>query len=385
MPGCVALVVGAGRGVRFGAEVPKQYLRLAGEPMFRRSMATFLAHAEVDAIRPVIHADDAGLFEDAARGLCVLEPAVGGSTRQESVRLGLESLHQLNPRRVLIHDAARPLVSLGVISRVVAALERHQGAIPALAVRDTLKEGVDGIVAGTVPRRNLWRAQTPQGFRYPEILEAHRRLAGSELTDDAAVAERAGLAVALVEGSEDNVKITGADDIDRARHLLGGDVRTGIGFDVHRFRRGDHLFMCGVRIPFEAGLEGHSDADPGLHAITDALLGAIGAGDIGDHFPPDDPRWQDAASSIFLAHAGDLVAGRGGRITGIDVTIVCEAPRVGPHRARMRETIAGILRLPVDRVSVKATSTERLGFTGRREGVAAQAVASVDLPRVRGS
>ena len=254
----------------------------------------------------------------------------------------------------------------------------HPAAVPALPVADTLKQGVDGRVVATVPRAGLFRAQTPQGFRFAEILDAHRRFAGSEMTDDAAVAEAAGLPVALVAGAEAAFKITTGDDLERARHL-SGESRTGTGFDVHRFGDGDHVWLCGVRVPHERGLIGHSDADVGLHALTDAILGAIGAGDIGLHFPPSDPKWRGAASSRFLAYAADLVRARGGRVVHVDVTVICERPKVGPHREAMRSAIAQILSVEVDRVSVKATTTEGLGFTGRSEGIAAQASATVVL------
>lgn len=381
MSGCVAVVVGAGRGRRFGSGMPKQYCMLGGEPMVRRTLLAFLGHPGVDAVRPVINPDDTGLFEEAVRGLDLLQAVDGGDTRQESVRQGLESLADLAPDRVLIHDAARPFVGEDLISRVLEALESGPGAIPALPVGDTLKRGDNGLITGTVERQGLWRAQTPQGFRYREILDAHRRYADAGLTDDAAVAERAGLAVGIVSGSEENLKVTTQDDLRRAeRHFIDHRTHTGIGFDVHRFGPGDRVVLCGIPIPFTAGLVGHSDADVGLHALTDALLGAIGSGDIGSHFPPDDPEWRDASSDIFLRRAGEMVAARGGRIANLDVTVICEAPRVAPHRAAMTRRIAEILDLPESCVSVKATTTEGLGYTGRGEGIAAQAVATVDLP-----
>ncbi|MBT7944472.1 MAG: 2-C-methyl-D-erythritol 2,4-cyclodiphosphate synthase, partial [Alphaproteobacteria bacterium] len=282
--------------------------------------------------------------------------------------------------RVLVHDAARPMVDHGVISRVLAALQTSPGAVPALAVADTLKRGDGEMVETTVERAGLWRAQTPQGFRFDDILKAHRQAVGEELTDDAAVAERAGLAVAMVEGAEDNFKVTEADDLQRAERMIGGgDVRTGFGFDVHRFEDGDHVTLCGVAVAHDFALEGHSDADVGLHAVTDALLGAIGAGDIGAHFPPTDPQWKGAASDVFLRHAGELLSAQGGRISNLDVTLICEAPKIGPHREAMTNRISEILEISRDRVSVKATTTERLGFTGRGEGIAAQAVVTVVL------
>ncbi len=384
MAGCVALVVAAGRGARFGGGVPKQYRRLGGEPLLRRSVLPFVDHPQVDAVRSIIHPEDRELYDFATNGLNLMDPAPGGDSRQESVWRGLESLVDHAPETVLIHDAARPFVTRELVSRVLSALESTPGAIPAMPVRDTLKQGTSengGLIAATVERSALWRAQTPQGFRYPEILAAHRRFAGATLTDDAAVAEQAGLAVTLVPGDEDNFKVTTRDDFHRAEQFLTAnhEIRTGIGFDVHRFGAGDHVVLCGVAIPHEAGLEGHSDADVGLHALTDALLGAIGAGDIGSHFPPGDPQWRGAPSEIFLRRAGDLVIEAGGRISNVDVTVICERPRIGPHRQAMRERIASILDLPSTRVSVKGTTTERLGFTGRGEGIAAQAIATVRI------
>ncbi len=381
MGGTVALVVGAGEGQRFGSELPKQYHLLAGMAVMRRSLLAFMDHPEVTAVQAVIHPNHHDLYDQAVRGLALPVPVDGGATRQGSVFNGLESLASRAaeaPSTVLIHDAARPLVDHGVISRVLAALETSPGAVPALAVADTLKRGDDQFVETTVDRQGLWRVQTPQGFRYQEILDAHRQAGGEELTDDAAVAERAGLAVAIVEGSEDNVKVTRPGDMIRAERLLGaGEARTGLGFDVHRFGPGDHVMLCGVAMPHEFGLEGHSDADVGLHAVTDALLGAIGEGDIGTHFPPSDPQWKGTESDVFVRHAGELIAAKGGRISNIDVTLVCEQPKIGPHRAAMIKRMADILTISEHRISIKATTTERLGFTGRGEGIAAQAVATV--------
>lgn len=375
------MVVGAGEGQRFGSELPKQYHLLAGMAVMRRSLLAFMDHPEVTAVQAVIHPNHHDLYDQAVRGLALPVPVDGGATRQGSVFNGLESLASRAaeaPSTVLIHDAARPLVDHGVISRVLAALETSPGAVPALAVADTLKRGDDQFVETTVDRQGLWRAQTPQGFRYQEILDAHRQAGGEELTDDAAVAERAGLAVAIVEGSEDNVKVTRPGDMIRAERLLGaGEARTGLGFDVHRFGPGDHVMLCGVAVPHEFGLEGHSDADVGLHAVTDALLGAIGEGDIGTHFPPSDPQWKGTESDVFVRHAGELIAAKGGRISNIDVTLVCEQPKIGPHRAAMIKRMADILTISEHRISIKATTTERLGFTGRGEGIAAQAVATV--------
>jgi 2-C-methyl-D-erythritol 4-phosphate cytidylyltransferase / 2-C-methyl-D-erythritol 2,4-cyclodiphosphate synthase len=380
----VALVVAAGRGQRFGGGAPKQYQPMAGRPVIRHCLETFAAHPRISAVRAIIHADDRERYDAATAGLSLLDPVIGGADRQQSVLNGLESLAPMAPERVLIHDAARPLVDAGTIDRTLAALDRAPGVIAAVPLADTVKRAAgDLTVAETLDRRQLWRAQTPQGFRYAEILAAHRSQAGAGLTDDAAVAEAAGLPVALVHGAEENLKITTADDLLRAERLLTGaamEFRTGMGFDVHRFGAGTGVTLCGVRIPHDHGLDGHSDADVGLHALTDAILGAIGAGDIGQHFSPSDPRWRGADSAQFLAFASEQVAALGGRIVHLDLTLICERPKVAPHRQAMVDRIAGILALPSRQVSVKATTTEGLGFTGRGEGIAAQAVATVTLP-----
>ncbi|CAA7617526.1 Bifunctional enzyme IspD/IspF (Includes: 2-C-methyl-D-erythritol 4-phosphate cytidylyltransferase; 2-C-methyl-D-erythritol 2,4-cyclodiphosphate synthase) [Candidatus Terasakiella magnetica] len=380
----VVLVVAAGRGRRFGGDLPKQYHDLAGRMVLRHTLAAFATNPEIAAVRAVIHPDDRQLYDIVADGLPLLEPVYGGATRQDSVRLGLESLRDLGADTVLIHDGARPFVDAGTVGRVIAALASHPAALPVVAVADTLKRGDGGFVSDTVDRSNLFRAQTPQGFRYADILAAHQAVIGEELTDDAAVAEHAGQSVALVAGAEDNFKITSAADLARARRQFEGpgEVRTGTGYDVHKFaERGDGVWLCGLLVPHDTGLEGHSDADVALHALTDAVLGGIAAGDIGHHFPPSDMRWKGASSDRFLAHAASLVAAKGGRLVNVDVTIICERPKVGPHRAAMAARVAEILGISQDRVSVKATTTEGLGFTGRREGIAAQALASVWLPR----
>lgn len=384
MTGTIALVVAAGTGERFGGGLPKQYRALAGRPVLRHAVQRLAAHEAVGAVCVVRRPEHRALYEQSVAGLDLLPAVDGGATRQESVLRGLEAVAARAPARVLIHDAARPLVDADTIGRVTAALDAGIGAIAAVPVTDTLKrEGAQGAIAGTLDRAGLWRAQTPQGFRFAEILAAHRAAAGRALTDDAAVAEAAGHAVALVLGSEDNLKVTTEDDLARAETLLAGaatEWRTGSGYDVHRFTAGDGVMLCGVRVPHSHGLEGHSDADVGLHALTDAILGAIGAGDIGQHFPPSDPRWRGAASAQFLAHAAALVAARGGRIVHVDVTLICERPKIGPHRQAMTDRIAEILGVEKDRVSIKATTTEGLGFTGRGEGIAGQAVATVALP-----
>lgn len=387
MSSCIALIVAAGTGQRFGAEQPKQYLDLAGQPVLRRTVEAFRRHPKVSAVRVVINPAFRDLYDAAVAGLDLPEPVAGGASRQDSVRNGLEALADSAPDAVLIHDAARPLIDAATIDAVIAALDQHPAALAAVPVADTLKRGDGGLggglVTGTVDRSGLWRAQTPQGFRFPEILAAHRAAAGLELTDDAAVAERAGLPVALVPAREENFKVTTPDDLTRAARALDSalsDIRTGMGFDVHRFAEGDHVTLCGVRVPHTHRLDGHSDADVGLHALTDAILGALCAGDIGSHFPPSDPQWRGADSALFLKHAAELVTARGGRIAHVDITIICERPKVGPHREAMTARVAEILGMPADRVSVKATTTERLGFTGRGEGIAAQAVATIRLP-----
>lgn len=395
MPRTTALVVAAGTGSRAGSGLPKQYRIIAGTTVLRRTLDALLAcrapAGPIDAVRVVIRPEHHPLYVAATQGLDLPPPIHGGETRQDSVRAGLEALAADSPDRVLIHDAARPFVDPALVGRVAAALDRHEGAIAALPVVDTLRRVEDGIAAGTVPRDGLWAAQTPQGFRFAAILAAHRAAAGLALTDDAAVAERAGHRVAMVQGSPDNVKITTEEDLRRAEMLTlrqGSapalpDLRLGNGFDVHRFASGDGggtVILCGVPIPHPRRLDGHSDADVGLHALTDALLGAIAAGDIGQHFPPSDPQWKGADSALFLRHAATLVAARG-TILNVDVTLLCEAPRIGPHRAAMIDRIASLLGIAADRVSVKATTTERLGFLGRREGIAAQATACVRIER----
>ena len=375
---CACLIVAAGRGHRFGGAGPKQYASLRGEPLLRRTMAAFAAHPGIDAVAVAIHPDDRSLFERAAQGLPRVFALDGGATRQESVRLGLEALAARAPKLVLIHDGARPMVERGLIDRVIAALADAQGALPAVPVSDTLKRVEDGIVTATLAREDLMRAQTPQGFRFAAILAAHRAHAGEALTDDVAVMERAGHKVTVVAGDETNIKVTTMGDLARVNAMLS-ETRSGSGFDVHRFGPGDAVMLCGVRVPHTHGLLGHSDADVALHAATDAILGAIGAGDIGHHFPPSDPKWRGAASHLFLRHAHELLAARGGALVNLDITIICERPKVGPHRESMIREVAGILGISSDRVSVKATTTEGLGFTGRQEGIAAQAMATVRI------
>lgn len=380
-----ALIVAAGRGTRAGPGGPKQYRQISGRFVLHRSMMAFARHHDISHIQVVIHADDQAAYDLASEGVDrLLQPVIGGVSRQESVLAGLRALLPLKPDLVLIHDGARPLVDGETISRVIEALGDHVGAAAGLAVTDTIRRVEGQMARETVPRETLWRAQTPQGFHFDAILAAHEKAAGRDYTDDVAVAQAAGHHVMMVQGSESNIKITSAEDILRAERLLGAmsETRTGSGFDVHRFGPGDHIMLCGVRVPHEQGLIGHSDADAGLHALTDAILGAIGAGDIGQHFPPSDAKWRGAASDIFLAHAAALAADAGARIIHVDVTVICERPKVGPHRDAMRQRIADILKMDLRRVSVKATTTEGLGFTGRGEGLAAQALATLQFSEV---
>lgn len=382
---CAALLVAGGQGERFKGDIPKQYQSLCGEPVLRRAVRLFVDHPGIDAVGVVIRHTDRALYDVATAGLQLLDPVTGGATRQESALRGLEGLTALAPKIVLIHDAARPLCPPDVITRVMAALSSARAAVPCVPVRDTLKRGakVGALVAATLERRNLWQAQTPQGFHFQDILAAHRQQAGQGRTDDAAVAEQADIAVTIVAGDEENIKITTKEDFSRSERWLsaGGEIRTGFGFDVHRFGPGNRVMLGGIAIAHDKGLVGHSDADVVLHALTDALLGAVGAGDIGQHFPPGDPQWREARSEIFLKRSVQLVSEAGGRITNVDMTVICERPKIAPHRAAMVERIAAILAIEPARVSIKATTTEGLGFTGRQEGMAAQAIATVQVSK----
>ncbi|MBV1885997.1 MAG: bifunctional 2-C-methyl-D-erythritol 4-phosphate cytidylyltransferase/2-C-methyl-D-erythritol 2,4-cyclodiphosphate synthase, partial [Parvibaculaceae bacterium] len=356
-----------------------------GKPVLRRTVEALRADSRITHIMCVIHADDHVLYEDCmGEDFSLIHyPVTGGTTRQASVLAGLEALAAFNPQHVLIHDGARPFLGSPLLDRIVEGLHTHSAILPALQVVDTLQR-VDGdqLCQTTVPRDGLWRAQTPQAFQFENILNAHRTVEGQDLTDDVAVARAAGMKVTVVDGSESNFKLTTEADFIRGEVMLSTlmETRTGSGFDVHQFVPGTHVTLCGIEIPHTHRLSGHSDADVAMHALTDALLGAIGDGDIGAHFPPTDPQWKGAASHIFLEHARDLINKRMGRIVHVDVTIICEAPKVGPHRDAMRANLARLLSLDLDRVSVKATTTEQLGFTGRKEGIAAQAIASVELP-----
>lgn len=369
-----AVILAAGRGLRMGGELPKQWQMLDDQPVVAHALAAFADIHGVDRRVLVIHPADRERAEAVAGNALVVE---GGASRDASVRAALEALAGKGVTRVLIHDGARPLVSRALVGRLLAALDEAPGAAPALPVTDALWRGEGGRVTGTQDREGLWRAQTPQAFRFAPILAAHRAHTGGA-ADDVAVARAAGLDVAIVEGDEDNLKLTFPGDMARARAILRGrgmDVRMGNGFDVHAFCPGDHVWLCGVRVPHGRGLLGHSDADVGMHALTDAIYGALAEGDIGRHFPPSDPQWKGAESHIFLRHAVGLAASRGFRLANADVTLICERPKIGPHAGAMQAALAGIMGVEPSRVSVKATTSEQLGFTGREEGIAAIATA----------
>ncbi|WP_203076380.1 bifunctional 2-C-methyl-D-erythritol 4-phosphate cytidylyltransferase/2-C-methyl-D-erythritol 2,4-cyclodiphosphate synthase [Falsiroseomonas ponticola] len=378
---CVALLMAAGSGSRFGAPLPKQYSILAGRPVIRHAAEALLREGGIDALLPVCAPDMMATVAAALEGLPCLPPVAGGATRQASVRAGLEALAADPPGLVMVHDAARPVVPPGTVAALRAALAAHPGAIPAQPVSDTLKRGEAGRILETVPRAGLFRAQTPQAFRFGALLAAHRD-AAAEATDDAQLLEAAGLAVALVPGHESNVKITWPEDLARMEAMMNATMipRVGTGFDVHRIVEGRPMVLCGVVVPGPLGLDGHSDADVGIHALCDAIYGALAEGDIGRWFPPSDNQYKDADSARFLVHAAGRIAARGGVLANADVTLICERPKITPHATAMRERLAGLLGVPVDRVSVKATTTERLGFAGRGEGIAAQAAVSVLVP-----
>ena len=387
MPDVAAVIVAAGRGVRAGGELPKQFRQIGGEIMLRRTLSMFVEAENVGRVLPVIHPEDIALFQAAAANMTMLTPAFGGATRQASVRAGLEALSARPPDIVLIHDAARPFATRELIARAIAATQRTGAAIPTLPVTDTVKSvDAQGLVDQTLDRNTLRLVQTPQSFAFPALLEAHRHAAAAgrnDFTDDAALAEWAGLKVSVFEGEPGNIKITNAGDFVRAEAMQFaalGDLRTGTGIDVHAFGPGDHVTLGGIRIAHDRSLVGHSDADVALHALTDAILGSLAEGDIGAHFPPSDPQWRNASSDRFLAFAVERVTARGGRIAHLDLTLVCEAPRIGTHRDAMRAKIAALAGIAIMRVAVKATTSEKLGFTGRGEGIAGYATATVRLP-----
>jgi len=386
LPAFAAIVVAAGSGSRAGGG--KQWRDLGGKPVLRWSVQT-LVDAGADEVVVVVSDSAEPQAQAALEGLAGWRAVTGGATRAASVQNGLKALSGNGDGPVLIHDAARPFLDAEVIRRVIEGLADADGALPALPVADSLRFAPEGVVAGGVARENLWRAQTPQAFRHSTITAAYAAWPKSEMaTDEAAVIERAGGRVRIVAGDERLMKLTYPEDFAMAEALIShqtrfGQIRTGMGFDVHRWGPGSSVWLCGVEIPHDQTLIGHSDADAGLHALTDAILGAMADGDIGDHFPPTDPQWKGASSDLFLIHAVERLHARGGRLVHVDVTLICEQPKVKPHRQAMRERLAELLSLPLDAVSVKATTTEALGFTGRGEGLAAQAVATIELPITR--
>src|SRR3954470_18511450 len=382
-----AIIVAAGRGLRAGTGGPKQYRMIGGRSVIARAMEPFCGHPQVFAVQPVLNPDDIAMFNEAVCELRYQPPARGGATRQASVHAGLEALAADAPDIVLIHDAARPFVTRALISRAIDAAEATGAAVPAIPITDTIKQvGASGHVEATPDRARLRIAQTPQAFRFDVILDAHRRAAQdgrNDFTDDAALAEWAGLTVATFEGDPANMKLTTPEDFIREEARLAaqlGDIRTGTGYDVHAFGDGDHLMLCGVRVPHTRGFLAHSDGDVGLHALVDAILGALADGDIGSHFPPSDVKWKGASSDRFLKYAVERVTARGGRVANLEVTMICERPKIGPLRDTMRAKIADITGVDISRIAVKATTSERLGFTGREEGIAATASATIRLP-----
>ena len=385
-----AVIVAGGSGLRAGGEIPKQYQLIGGKPVIRWTLEAFLAHPQIDHVQAVIGTGHEALFAAATQGLALPSPVSGGASRQESCRLGVEAVAGLKPDRVLIHDAARPFISPHVISNVIAELDRADAVIPGLPVADTMKFAPDGVIQRTVDRGSMWFVQTPQGFTFDKILAAHRRAVREGhtiFTDDAAVAEFDGMPVRITAGDQANRKLTTAHDVRVADKEVSArlfverpDVRTGQGIDFHVFEKGDGVTLCGVKIPYTEKLKGHSDADAAMHALTDAILGAIGEADIGKHFPPSDPQWKGAPSSIFLLKAMELLGGRKGIIANADLTILAEAPKIGPHIAAMKSVLAPLLQVAPDRIAIKATTTEEMGAIGRKEGIAAFAVATVRLP-----
>lgn len=388
----IALITTSGRGSRFSSDgIPKQYMKIAGISILRHSILAFLNHPQIDDIICVIHPDDIKLYEEAVFGLDLLDPVFGGDTRQESVRKGLESIAEHNPDKVLIHDAVRPFVSKKIISGVLQKLETHQAVIPAVAVEDTIKKYSDGKIEWTLERQDLWRAQTPQGFLYEDIMNSHRAFKDLHFTDDAALNEYAGIPVAIIPGSQNNFKITTKEDYNRAKKMatifnekITEEIRTGFGYDVHAFRRKlkkDDKFIkiCGVDIEFDKKIKAHSDGDVAIHAIIDSLLGSVGLGDIGEHFPDSDNKWKNADSSMLLEHVHHLIKKKGAQIINIDLTIICEKPKISKIKPKMREKISQILRIDQNRINIKATTTEKLGFLGKEQGIAAQAVSNVKL------
>lgn len=378
------IIVAAGRGHRASKDLPKQYEMILDKTVLNHSINSFISCNTIDNILCVIHPDDQALYEKAIAPHDIAAPVNGGATRQDSVYRGLKALESSAPDIVLIHDAARPFIDESVINTLINTIaDGEAAALPALPIVDSLKKANGDYVIGTADRDGIYSAQTPQAFNYSDILKAHEAALGQELTDDVAVAAAAGIKTKIIAGSEAAFKITHSEDFKKAEHYLMmkmNDIRVGKGYDVHKFETGDHVWLCGVKVPHNMALKGHSDADVAMHALTDALYGAMATGDIGRHFPPSDPQWKGASSDIFLKHAADMVSERGGMIANVDLTIICETPKIGPHSDAMRARLADIMDMDVSRVSVKATTTEKLGFTGRGEGIAAEAIATVRLP-----
>ena len=388
----IALITTSGRGVRFGFDgIPKQYLPLAGVPMLRHSILAFLNHPQIDDVICVINKDDVALYEDAVIGLDLLNPVFGGETRQVSVRKGLEALKEYKPDKVLIHDGVRPFVSKRIITGILEKLDTHPAVIPAIAVEDTIKKYGDGKIEWTLERQDLWRAQTPQGFLFEDIANSHQAFKSLNFTDDAALNEYAGIPVAIIPGSQNNFKITTKEDYERAKRIVSlsienvrEEIRCGIGYDVHAFRKrktkeNKFIKLCGINVEFGKKIVAHSDGDVAIHALIDALLGSIGAGDIGQHFPPSDDKWKDVDSKEMLKYVNHILKKKGADIINIDITIICEEPKISKLKEEMRENLAQILNIAKSRVSVKATTTEKLGFLGRGEGIAAQAIANIKM------
>ncbi len=392
MPISIALIVAAGRGYRASSDLPKQYMMLGDAPMLRHVIKKFITHRRITDIIIVIHPDDILLYEDAINGLDILPPAFGGGKRHISVRNGIEKIAVLKPDNILIHDAARPFISHQLIDNLLDALDKHDGVIPALPVVDCVKRSNnDKEIINTLNRQNLWLVQTPQAFKYQKIRKAHNIIynmgVDKNIADDAAVFEMANMPVTIINGDIDNFKITSKDDIIRSndkmeknKEILIKYPRIGSGFDTHKFCDGDFITLCGIKISHNMGLKGHSDADVALHALTDAMLGAIANGDIGFHFPPNDEKWRGANSEIFIKHSLELIKNIDGEISNIDITIICENPKITPYRDLMRQSLAKMIDMDISRISIKATTTEKLGFTGRGEGIAAQASILVMLP-----
>lgn len=378
------IIVAAGRGHRASKGLPKQYENIFSKSVLNHTIKSFTSCDTISTILCVIHPDDQRLYEKSIAPYDILPPVHGGPTRQDSAYLGLKAIEKFAPDIVLIHDAARPFIEANIIKTLIDTIAcGEKAALPAVPIVDSLKKADGDYVSSAADREGLYRAQTPQAFSYGAILAAHQAAEGQELTDDIAVAAASGIQAKIIAGSEAAFKITHREDFKKAEHYLMmqmNDIRVGKGYDVHKFEAGDHVWLCGVKLPHNMALKGHSDADVAMHALTDALYGALAEGDIGRHFPPTEAKWKGAASNIFLKHAAAMVSERGGMIANVDLTIICEAPKVSPHADAMRASLAAIMDMDISRISVKATTTEKLGFTGRGEGIAAEAIATVRLP-----